>query len=66
MRGYTRDIERHLKQAGWMFKRHARGSHAIWENPDTNICIPVPMRMDDKTKAWDILKQAQLDPKLIP
>jgi len=33
--------ERHLRAAGYVFLR-MRGSHAIWQNPETGHSVPVP------------------------
>ncbi len=35
------EVERHLRAAGYVFLR-MRGSHAIWQHPDTGHSVPVP------------------------
>ncbi|GJQ59117.1 MAG: hypothetical protein SCALA701_19180 [Candidatus Scalindua sp.] len=36
------DVIRKLRKAGFMFDRHAKGSHEIWYNPDTRKRTIVP------------------------
>ncbi len=36
------DVIRKLRKAGFIFDRHAKGSHEIWYNPDTHKRTVVP------------------------
>ena len=36
------DVIRKLRKAGFVFDRHAKGSHEIWLNPDTRKRTVVP------------------------
>jgi len=36
------DVIRKLRKAGFMFDRHAKGSHEIWYNPTTHRRTVVP------------------------
>ena len=36
------DVIRKLRKAGFVFDRHAKGSHEIWYNPDTRKRTVVP------------------------
>ncbi len=36
------DMIRKLRKAGFIFDRHAKGSHEIWYNPDTHKRTVVP------------------------
>ncbi len=36
------DVIRKLRKAGFVFDRHAKGSHEIWYNPDTHRRTVIP------------------------
>jgi len=37
-----REVIRKLKRAGFVFDRHAKGSHEIWFNPETRRWVTIP------------------------
>jgi len=37
-----REVIRKLKRAGFVFDRHAKGSHEIWYNPVTRRWVTIP------------------------
>jgi len=55
-----RDIIRRLKKLGFVFDRHAAGSHEIWFNPVTNRYTTIPNHAGDMPEGTlrAILKQA--------
>jgi predicted RNA binding protein YcfA (HicA-like mRNA interferase family) len=59
-----REICRRLKRLGFMFDRHAAGSHEIWYNPGTRRYTTVPHHPGDMPEGTlrAILKQAGIDP----
>ena len=38
----SREVIKHLKAAGFIFDRQAKGSHEIWYNPDTRRRTVIP------------------------
>jgi len=54
---------RKLKNLGFEFDRHARGSHEIWWNPKTRARTTIPHHPGDIPEGTmsAILKQAQVD-----
>jgi len=46
----TKDIEKKLKKAGFIFDRHAKGSHEIWHNPTTKRRTTIPNHSGDVPK----------------
>ncbi len=46
----TRDIVKRLKKAGFVFDRHAKGSHEIWYNPTTKRRTTIPNHPGDVPK----------------
>ena len=40
MGDYTKRIKKILKENGFIFKRHGKGDHDIWYNPDTKKVFP--------------------------
>jgi len=46
----TRDIVKKLKKAGFVFDRHAKGSHEIWHNPTTKRRTTIPNHPGDVPK----------------
>jgi predicted RNA binding protein YcfA (HicA-like mRNA interferase family) len=41
------EVIRKLRRAGFVFDRHAKGSHEIWRNPDTRARTMVPNHPGD-------------------
>lgn len=60
--GY-REITKRLKRKGFVFDRHARGSHEIWWNPETRKRTTIPNHPGDLPEGTlsAILKQAGVD-----
>lgn len=54
------EIERLLRDAGWRFERHGKGSHKIWVNPKTGFHVTVPAGCSNRHTANGILKDAGL------
>lgn len=64
--GYKyRQIVKRLKELGFQFDRHARGSHEIWFNPTTNRSTTIPNHSGDMPEGTlrAILKQAGISPE---
>ncbi len=59
-----RVIVKRLKKLGFVFYRHAAGSHEIWYNPDTNLYTTIPNHAGDMPEGTlrAILKQAKITP----
>lgn len=59
-----RDIIRRLKKLGFVFDRHAAGSHEIWYNLATNRYTTIPNHAGDMPEGTlrAILKQAGVTP----
>ncbi len=57
-----RQIIKRLKKFGFMFDRHAAGSHEIWYNPETNRYTTIPNHAGDMPEGTlrAILKQADI------
>ncbi len=53
-----------LRRAGFVFDRHAKGSHEIWWNPSTRARTTVPRHPGDLPEGTlrAVLRQAGLDP----
>jgi predicted RNA binding protein YcfA (HicA-like mRNA interferase family) len=60
---YRETIKR-LKSFGFVFQRHAAGSHEIWYNPATDRYTTIPNHPGDMPEGTlrAILKQAGIDP----
>lgn len=60
-----RDIIHRLKRHGFVFARHAAGSHEIWYNPSTNRSTTVPNHPGDMPEGTlrAILRQADIQPE---
>jgi predicted RNA binding protein YcfA (HicA-like mRNA interferase family) len=59
VKGYADEVREKLKEAGWTFHRHGKGSHDIWISP-TGQTITVPTNLKVRHTANGILKQAGL------
>jgi predicted RNA binding protein YcfA (HicA-like mRNA interferase family) len=59
-----RQIIKRLKKFGFMFDRHAAGSHEIWYNPETNLYTTIPNHAGAMPEGTlrAILKQADISP----
>lgn len=57
-----REIVRKLKLLGFIFNRHAAGSHEIWHNPTTNKITTIPHHNGDMPEGTlkAILNQANV------
>lgn len=60
-----REIVKRLKAQGFLFDRHAAGSHEIWQNPGTGRYTTIPNHPGDMPEGTlrAILKQAGVSPK---
>ncbi|CAQ03186.1 type II toxin-antitoxin system HicA family toxin [Clavibacter sepedonicus] len=38
----SRDVKKHLRAAGWVYIRDAKGSHEVWGTSDGSVTLPVP------------------------
>ena len=58
------EVIRKLRGAGFVFHRHAAGSHEIWYNPQTNRYTTIPNHPGDLPEGTlrAILRQANIDP----
>ena len=58
----TRNIIKRLKKTGFIFDRHAKGSHEIWYNPITKRRTTIPNHPGDVPKGTlkAIIKEAGL------
>ena len=59
-----KEIVKRLRKFGFVFDRHAAGSHEIWYNPVTNRYTTIPNHPGDIPKGTlrAILKQAEIEP----
>jgi predicted RNA binding protein YcfA (HicA-like mRNA interferase family) len=60
-----RNIVKRLRGFGFVFDRHAAGSHEIWFNPETRRFTTVPNHPGDMPEGTlrAILKQAGIEPE---
>ena len=60
-----REVVRRLRELGFSFDRHAKGSHEIWWNPATRRRTTVPNHPGDIPEGTlrAILKQAGISPE---
>jgi predicted RNA binding protein YcfA (HicA-like mRNA interferase family) len=60
-----REITQRLKTTGFLFDRHAAGSHEIWYNKKTNRYTTIPNHPGDMPEGTlrAILKQAGISPE---
>ncbi|KWN75271.1 type II toxin-antitoxin system HicA family toxin [Burkholderia pyrrocinia] len=52
------DVKKILKDLGFEFHRHGKGSHEIWRNPTTGVSVSVPSNLKSRHTANNILKDA--------
>ncbi|MEK7397763.1 MAG: type II toxin-antitoxin system HicA family toxin [Candidatus Poribacteria bacterium] len=59
-----RDVVKRLKSLGFVFDRHATGSHEIWYNESTGRYTTIPNHPGDMPEGTlrAILKQAGIEP----
>ena len=60
MADYTRQLKKHLKEAGCRFERQGRGDHEIWYSAITGIRFVVDQHIKSRHTANAVLKQAGL------
>jgi predicted RNA binding protein YcfA (HicA-like mRNA interferase family) len=63
MTDYTREIRKHLRDAGWQFHRHAKGDHEIWVHPTTGEKVTLDGKVRNRGLANKIVKDAGLGKK---
>ena len=63
MSDYTKDLKRHLLDAGCSFDRQGKGDHELWFSPITNIKFVVDNHIKSRHTANAVLKQAGLPKK---
>jgi predicted RNA binding protein YcfA (HicA-like mRNA interferase family) len=58
-----RDVTQKLRALGFVFDRHAAGSHEIWRNPITGLRTTIPHHATDLKEGTlrAILRQAGID-----
>ena len=58
-----RDIVRRLRALGWVFDRHAAGSHEIWRHGQSGQKVTVPHHARDMAEGTlrAILREGQID-----
>jgi predicted RNA binding protein YcfA (HicA-like mRNA interferase family) len=57
---FTRELLDRLRQAGYVFLRHGKGSHDIWRNPANGKSVAIPHRIPSRHFANKILRDAGL------
>ena len=60
MADFTRELKKHLRQAGCSFERQGKGDHEIWNSPITKIRFVVDKTIKSRHTANAVLKQAGL------
>jgi len=60
--GYEKQVKEVLRQHGWKFDRHAKGSHDIWIGPNGNV-VSVNHICKSRHTANGIMKSAGIDHK---
>jgi predicted RNA binding protein YcfA (HicA-like mRNA interferase family) len=58
---YVRQLHDRLREAGFEFLRHGKGSHDIWHNPKTGKSVAIPAKVSSRHFANKILKEVGLD-----
>lgn len=61
------EVVRRLRRAGFLFDRHAKGSHEIWRNPTTDRRTTIPNHPGDLPEGTPcaILRQAGVSPESV-
>lgn len=60
MRGYGRRLRTLLSAAGYELHRRGRGDHDIWRHPTEGAPVTVPVNIDSRHTANEILKSCGL------
>ena len=60
MAEYEKKVRVILTQNGFYFKRHGKGDHDIWHNPETNKTVTVDGKIKSRHIANLILKQGDI------
>ena len=60
MTDYVKQLRDLLREAGFEFLRHGKGSHDIWRNPMTGKSVAIPAKVPSRYFANKILKEAGL------
>jgi len=63
MADYSRELKKHLREAGCYFERQGKGDHEIWFSPITSIKFIVDNAIKSRHTANAVLKQAGLPKK---
>jgi predicted RNA binding protein YcfA (HicA-like mRNA interferase family) len=58
--GYSREIKRLLREAGYEFERQGKGDHEIWQHKDTDKRVTVDNGCKKRHTANGTLKDAGL------
>ncbi len=64
MTDFTREVRKHLTDAGWRFQRYGKGDHERWINPVTGEKVTVDNKIKSRGTANGILKEAGIGKKL--
>jgi len=46
---FSRELLDRLRQAGYEFVRHGKGSHDIWRDPATGKAVAIPHKIPSRT-----------------
>jgi hypothetical protein len=57
---FGKAVREKLKEGGCTFVRHGKGDHDIWQSPNVNRPIAVPVEIRSRHLANKILKEAGL------
>ena len=60
MTDFAREVLDRLRQAGYEFVRHGKGSHDIWRNRVTGKAVAIPHKIPSRHFANKLLKDAGL------
>lgn len=63
MSDFSKELKKHLREAGCYFDRQGKGDHEIWFSPLTKIKFVVDHRIKSRYTANAVLKQAGLPKK---
>lgn len=63
-----REVVKRLRRLGFLFDRHAAGSHEIWYNPQTDRYTTIPNHAGELPEGTlrAILRQADISPQVFP
>ncbi len=60
MTDFVKELRDRLREAGFEFLRHGKGSHDIWRNPTTGKSVAIPAKVPSRHFANKILKEVGL------